>query len=44
MPTKDGFAWTIDSRDFASMTVQPSIDASASGHWHGHIKNGDITA
>lgn len=23
-------------------TVTPSIDASASGHWHGHITNGEI--
>ena len=24
------------------LSVSPSIDASASGHWHGHITNGDI--
>jgi len=24
------------------LTVTPSIDASASGHWHGHITNGEI--
>lgn len=24
------------------LTVSPSIDASASGHWHGHIRNGLI--
>ena len=27
--------------DFDSLTVTPSIDASASGHWHGSISNGD---
>lgn len=25
-----------------NLTVSPSIDASASGHWHGHITNGEI--
>ena len=24
------------------LTVTPSIDASASGHWHGRITNGEI--
>jgi hypothetical protein len=24
------------------LTVTPSIDASSSGHWHGHITNGKI--
>lgn len=31
------------NRDFTTMTVTPSLDASASGHWHGFITNGDIT-
>lgn len=35
-------AWTISSGDFAKMTVKPSLDASASGHWHGHITKGAI--
>lgn len=25
-----------------NLTVTPSIDASKSGHWHGHITNGEI--
>lgn len=35
-------AWQRDSDDFETMTVKPSLDASASGHWHGHIKKGMI--
>lgn len=35
-------AWSIAGTDFATMTVAPSIDASKSGHWHGHITNGEI--
>jgi hypothetical protein len=32
--------WTRTSDDFATMSVTPSLDASASGHWHGSITNG----
>lgn len=28
---------------FETITITPSLDASASGHWHGFIKNGEIT-
>ena len=35
-------AWAWTTRDFATMSVTPSIDASKSGHWHGHITNGEI--
>lgn len=40
--TKQDVAWRISSKDFESMSVTPSIDASASGHWHGHITDGEI--
>lgn len=40
--SRDAFGWTINGRDFASLTVTPSIDASAAGHWHGHITDGEI--
>lgn len=33
--------WLISSRDFSHISVSPSIDASASGHWHGTITNGE---
>ena len=35
-------AWTRSGDDFETLSVQPSIDASASGHWHGFITNGNI--
>jgi hypothetical protein len=35
-------AWSRSSDDFASMTITPSIDASAAGHWHGHVTSGVI--
>lgn len=35
-------AWTRSGHDFATMSVTPSIDGSASGHWHGHITSGQI--
>ena len=41
VPMKQDTAWNIVG-DFPVMTVTPSIDASASGHWHGFIKNGEI--
>jgi len=35
--------WTLSSdEDFDSLTLSPSIDASASGHWHGFITQGEI--
>lgn len=43
VPMKRETAWGISGKDFANMTVTPSIDASASGHWHGFIKDGMIT-
>lgn len=38
-----GFAWQHVGDDFASMSITPSLDASASGHWHGFVTNGDVT-
>lgn len=35
-------AWTIDSQDFETMTVSPSLNAEPAGHWHGHIQAGEI--
>lgn len=42
VPMKSDCAWTFSGTDFASLTITPSIDASASGHWHGCITNGNI--
>ena len=42
VPMKQDFAWTITGDNWENLTVSPSIDASASGHWHGHVTNGKI--
>lgn len=35
--------WTVTGAlDFATLTVQPSLDGSAGGLWHGFITNGEI--
>jgi hypothetical protein len=39
---KPAVAWKFGSLDFETMSVTPSLDASASGHWHGHITKGMI--
>jgi hypothetical protein len=41
VPMKASACWKIDGA-FINMTVTPSIDASASGHWHGFITSGEI--
>ncbi len=35
-------AWTRTGDTFETLTLTPSIDATASGHWHGHITNGEM--
>ena len=40
--TVDDCAWSVSSKDFATMSVTPSIDASRAGHWHGFITAGEI--
>lgn len=44
VPMGEKYTWKLKdgNRDFASMSVTPSIDASAAGHWHGHITKGEI--
>lgn len=35
--------WQIVSGStFDDLSIMPSLDASASGHWHGHITGGEI--
>lgn len=35
--------WTVSGGDsFENLSLSPSVDASASGHWHGFITNGEI--
>lgn len=42
VPSKQDFAWAISGSDFSELTVTPSIDAGAAGHWHGYITKGEI--
>ena len=42
IPT-DERIWTVSGGDsFDNLSLTPSVDASASGHWHGFITNGEI--
>jgi len=41
--TKPDFAWSFIVNNFETLTVSPSVDASASGNWHGFIRNGQIS-
>ena len=42
VPANADCSWTITGNSFDDYSVSPSIDASAAGHWHGHITNGEI--
>lgn len=35
--------WDFSGSDFNDISLSPSVDASEFGHWHGHIKNGEVT-
>ena len=35
--------WGRTGDDFETLTLTPSVDASAHGHWHGFITNGEVT-
>jgi hypothetical protein len=34
--------WVRSGDTFEDLTLSPSVDTSASGHWHGFITNGSI--
>lgn len=34
--------WQRTGETFETMSLTPSVDASASGHWHGFITNGEV--
>ena len=36
------YYWTRAGETFDDLTLEPSIDASKVGHWHGHIKGGTM--
>jgi hypothetical protein len=35
--------WHREGESFETLTLQPSVDASHFGHWHGFITNGEIS-
>lgn len=35
--------WIREGDTFETLTLNPSVDASKHKHWHGFIKNGQIT-
>jgi hypothetical protein len=37
-----GTLWQRTGDTFEVMTLEPSIDASKSGHWHGYLRNGNV--
>ncbi len=41
-PSDDHLLWNRTGDSYETMTLSPSIDASASGHWHGFITSGEI--
>ena len=41
VPCNKTAKWSRSTDDFHSMSVTPSLDSSAAGHWHGFITNGE---
>lgn len=39
----NGYQWRRKGETLETLTVLPSIDVSAAGHWHGFITDGEIT-
>jgi hypothetical protein len=44
VPCEPTVGWKLKdgNRFFETMSITPSLDASKSGHWHGHITAGEI--
>lgn len=42
IPAKSGYAWKYTGTSFEALSITPSVDASKSGHWHGHVTSGAI--
>lgn len=34
--------WTEDGEDFNNLSLTPSVDVSAAGHWHGFVTGGEV--
>lgn len=37
-----GIVWGRSGDTFEALTLHPSIDASAAGHWHGFVSKGEV--
>lgn len=37
-----GNRWARSGLSFEDLTLSPSVDASSTGHWHGHLTNGEV--
>jgi len=37
-----GVHWAREADTFETLSIMPSVDASASGHWHGFVTKGEI--
>ncbi len=37
-----GICWQNSGDTFETLTLSPSVDASASGHWHGWVQGGEV--
>jgi hypothetical protein len=45
IPFNQAGNWKIvGNYDFNTLTIQPSLNAEAAGHWHGFVKDGYLTA
>lgn len=42
VPVKRDYAWSFVGDTFETLSITPSLDASASGHWHGYVTAGEI--
>lgn len=41
-PTIEGRHWSRSGDSFQTLTLSPSVDASAQGHWHGFVIDGRV--
>jgi hypothetical protein len=35
--------WQRTGETFETLTLSPSVDTSKAGHWHGWVRNGEVT-
>jgi hypothetical protein len=36
--------WQREGDTFATLTLDPAVDASGVGHWRGHVRRGDLVS